>query len=278
MTYAYLLLDSSQIPDIHARLHQLAINAAPHALYLTTQYAELASCGPVLVAVEPDSPLAQAFAEQWQARAGIWLETDADEHTLIAHLRSLIHVKLEGGVPAFFRYYDPRITRLWLADLTAGERDRLMGPVCLIRLPDGLLITRQTPNQPGAQYADTPWLSLSTQQLEHLSQASRTQFAQLLITHCQHHFPQCLQALDNHQQLAWAQGCQRNAARQGYSAKDEMLIWVGLYAAFGDEFPDGPDQEAYRQLLSERDASPEQRLARLSDELTRQCVSGEITL
>ena len=278
MTYAYLLLDSSQIPDIHARLHQLAINAAPHALYLTTQYAELASCGPVLVAVEPDSPLAQAFAEQWQARAGIWLETDADEHTLIAHLRSLIHVKLEGGVPAFFRYYDPRLTRLWLADLTAGERDRLMGPVCLIRLPDSLLITRQTPNQPGAQYADTPWLSLSTQQLEHLSQASRTQFAQLLITHCQHHFPQCLQALDNHQQLAWAQGCQRNAARQGYSAKDEMLIWVGLYAAFGDEFPDGPDQEAYRQLLTERDASPEQRLARLSDELTRQCVSGEITL
>lgn len=278
MTCAYLLLDSNQIPDIHTRLHQLAKHAAPHALYLTTQYAELASCGPVLVAVEPDSPLAQAFTEHWQASAGIWLESDADEHTLIAHLRSLIHVQLEGGVPAFFRYYDPRITRLWLADLTRGERDRLMGPVCLIRLPDGLLITRQTGDQPGAHYTDTPWLSLNTQQLEQLGQASRQQFVDLLIAHCQQHFPKCLQGLDAHQQQEWARACQRNADRQGYSAEDDVLRWVGLYVAFGDEFPDGPGQGVYRQLLSERDASPEQRLARLSDELMRQCIRGDVTL
>ena len=96
--------------------------------------------------------------------------------------------------------------------------------------------------------------------------------------HCQQHFPKCLQGLDAHQQQEWARACQRNAARQGYSTEDEMLRWVGLYAAFGDGFPDGPGQGVYRQLLSARDASPEQRLTRLFDELNRQCTRGEITL
>ena len=278
MTCAYLLLDSNQIPDLYVHLFQLEQNTVPHSLYLTTQYAELAPCGPVLVAVKPGSLLAKTFTLEWQTTAGIWLESDADEPALIAHLRSLIHVRLEGDVTAFFRYYDPRITRLWLADLTVAERDRLMGPVCLIRLPDGLSITRQTPDPHGARYANTPWLSLSSQQLEHLSQASRDQFTQLLIAHCQDHFPQCLQALDAHQQQAWAGACQRNAARQGYSAKDEVLRWVALYAAFGDAFPDGRGQEVYRQLLSEREVSPAQRLEHVLTELTRQAVSGEVTL
>ena len=87
-----------------------------------------------------------------------------------------------------------------------------------------------------------------------------------------------MQGLDAHQQQEWARACQRNAARQGYSAEDDVLRWVGLYVAFGDEFPDGPGQGVYRQLLSERDASPEQRLARLSDELMRQCIRGDVTL
>lgn len=143
MTRAYLLLDSNQIPNLYARLFQLAQNTLPHALYLNTRYADLASVGPVLIAVEPNGPLAKAFTEEWQTRAGIWLETVADEADLIEHLRSLIHVQLEGDVSALFRFYDPRITRLWLADLMDAERDRLMGPVCAIRLPGGFISSKK---------------------------------------------------------------------------------------------------------------------------------------
>ena len=137
MSRAYLLLDSCQIDNLQARVCELAPGSRPHFLYLMTQYAELAFCGPLLVAVQAHSPLAQAFDAHWQATAGIWLESDADEERLIKHLRSLIHVRVEGDVSVLFRYYDPRIARLWLQDLAAGERDRLMGPVSLIRLPEG---------------------------------------------------------------------------------------------------------------------------------------------
>lgn len=276
MTRAYLLLDSNQIPDLYARLFQLAPKAVPHALYLTTRYADLANIGPVLVAVEPTSTLAKTFIEEWQARAGIWLETEANEAELIAHLRSLVHVQLEGEVSAFFRFYDPRIIRLWLADLPDTERDRLMGPVRSIRLAEGCFIHQKNPDQPCGQYATTPWLRLSTEQLESVCQSKRDQFAQRMIEHCQRYFPQCLQGLDLLARQQWAQDCQRNAARQGYSAEDEVMSWIGVYAYFGETFPDGAGQEVYRHLLSERDRTPPQRLEHVLDELTRQLLTGEV--
>lgn len=275
----YLLLDSIQIPELYARLYQLAQITTVHSLYLSTQYAELASIGPVLVAVEPGSALAQTFHEQWQEKAGIWLESDAAETTLVAHLRSLIHVGLEGGVCAFFRYYDPRITRLWLEDLSSEKRDRLMGPVRLIRLPntDGSerVLRQQNPDQPCASYAATPWLGLSEKELEHLSHAQRECFSQQLIAHCQRYFPQCLQGLSPQAQQDWALGCQRNAARQGYSARDEVMAWVGLYATFGDEFPDAAEHVVYRRLLAERGVLPEQRLDHVLDELIKQSIPAQ---
>ena len=270
MTRAYLLLDSNLIQNLYPRLFDLAKITVTHSLYLTTCYAKLASFGPVLVPVEPGSALASTFIEEWQAQAGIWLESDANEDHVVKHLRSLIHVRLEGDVSAFFRYYDPCITRLWLEDLAEAERDRLMGPVRCIRLPDGLLIQQKNADQPCGQYAPTPWLSLSAQALEHLCQAQREQFTQRLVAHCQRYFPDCLQGLEARAQQDWAHGCQRNAARQGYSADDQVMAWASVYAAFGDEFPDGQAQQVYRQLLSQRDASPERRLERVLDELISQ--------
>ena len=277
MTRAYLLLDSNQIPNLYARLFQLAQNTLPHALCLTTRYADLASVGPVLIAVEPNGPLAKAFTEEWQTRAGIWLETVADEADLIEHLRSLIHVQLEGDVSALFRFYDPRITRLWLADLMDAERDRLMGPVCAIRLPGGFYIQQKNSNQPCGHYAATPWLTLSAQQLEDLCQGKRDQFAQRMVDHCQRYFPQCLHGVQAQAQQQWAQDCQRSAARHGYSAEDEVMCWIGLYAYYGEAFAEGEGHEVYRQLLAARNVTPQQRLDDLLGELTRQLITGEVS-
>ena len=278
MNRAYLLLDSHLIPNIFARLFKLAHITVAHSLYLTTRYAEMASFGPVLVSVEPGSALANTFIEQWQGRAGIWLESDADETLVLEHLRSLIHVRLEGDVTAFFRFYDPCITRLWLAGLAEAERDQLMGPVRVIRLPEGVVIQQNNPHQPCARYASTPWLTLSAQTLEHLCQARREHFTQRLVEHGQRYFAPCLQGLDEPAQQAWALGCQRNAARQGYSADDEVMAWASLYATFGDEFPEGLEHAVYRQVLSQRAVAPEQRLEQLLDELMTQMKPAERAL
>ena len=275
MSRAYLLLDSCQIDNLQARVCELAPGSRPHFLYLMTQYAELAFCGPLLVAVQAHSPLAQAFDAHWQATAGIWLESDADEERLIKHLRSLIHVRVEGDVSVLFRYYDPRIARLWLQDLAAGERDRLMGPVSLIRLPEGDL-HRKGLARVGAEYAHVPWLTLDAQQLEHLGQAGREAVLQRVQAHCQQFFPAYLDGLDSAGQKQWASACCCSAERQGYSAVDDVMRWVSVYGHFGDTFPDGPDHTVYRQLLASRDGSPKERLDKLLAEFKRQLVCAGI--
>lgn len=279
MMHAYLLLDSHQIEGLHAQLYALAPTATPHSLYLMTQYAAMAAFGPVVVGVERDSQLANTFYANWQEKAGIWLESDAAEADLIAHLRSLIHVQLDGDVSAFFRFYDPVITRLWLHDLPAVERDRLMGPVRVIRLPEAdgstLLISQQNPDQPTTRYAPTPWLKLSAHTLERLCQAQRRQFLQRLVDHVQRYFPHCLHDLHPRQQQAWALACQASAARQGYSAEDEVMLWASLFATYGQDFPQGEGQEIYRTLLAERGVTPRQRLDRVLDELTLRAIPRE---
>jgi len=276
MSRAYLLLDSCQIENLNARLFERAPGAAPHALYLMTQYAELAAYGPVLIAVETGSPLVQAFVQQWQYSAGIWIESDADEAQLVAHLRSLIHARLEGGVCVLFRYYDPRITRLWLQHLPAGERDRLMGPMNLIRLPDGVL-QREGAAFPGVCYTHTPWLTLDVQQVQRLSEAAREAVLVGVIEQCQQYFPACMQGLDATGQRLWATQCCCNAERQGYSAMDEVMRWVSLYAHFGESFPDGFGHGRYREILSAREQLPKERLDNLLTELKRQIALGEVT-
>ncbi|MHC8374839.1 DUF4123 domain-containing protein [Pseudomonas sp. MDT1-16] len=273
MSQAYLLLDRAQIERLPERLFELG-STTFQSLYQTTAYSPLEEVGPVLLPVSPNSPLAQTFFRDWSATCGIWLESEAQEAVVLEHLRSLIHVRVAGDVTVLFRYHDPRISALWLAQLAACERDRLMGPIRLIRLPE-LDIHQENPDQPAAQYAQEPWLFLPAEQLDHLGTAQRQRFAQQLIEHCQQYFPECLQGLDAFALQQWASHCQHSAERHGYSAIDEVLLWARFHAALGTDFPDAPDHAAYRRMLAEPGVSPEQRLDNLNAELTRQQLTGK---
>lgn len=153
-----------------------------------------------------------------------------------------------------------------------------MGPVRLIRLPQALHATghicQETP-QPAAQYAPIPWLALTAEQLEHLSSAKRQCFTRQLIEHGLRFFPEQLNALHSDALQQWAVGCQQSAARQGYSAIDEVMAWARLYAVLGEDFPTRAEQAVYRQLLAEPGVSPAQRLDNLNSELNRQLLTDK---
>ena len=271
MSQAYLLLESVQIENLAHRLFEAAGGVQLHQLYQRTAYSALADVSPVLVAVTPNSSLAHTFAQEWSATAGIWLESDADETTVIEHLRSLVHARVEGEVTVLFRYYDPQITALWLADLPAHERDPLMGPIRSIRLPH-TVIHQTNPDQPGAKYADKPWLLLSAEQLAQLNSAKQQSFAQRLIEHCETYFPHYLQG-QNLSAEQWAAQCQATAERYGYSAADEIFLWARFHAELGADFAQGPAHGVYRQILEKPGIPPEQRLDELNTALTHQLLT-----
>ena len=274
--HSYLLLDGAQIDGLAARIYSLEESPSLHLLYQQSAYEALAEVGPLLVAVRPHSELAQVFHREWQATAGIWLESDASEDDLLEHLRSLIHVRLEGDQTMLFRYHDPRITALWLGALKADERDPLMGPVKRIRLPSDsgaeLELLRENKPQTFARYDDSPWLRLSQEQLEQMNQAKHACFDQRLLAHLQRFYPESLQGMDVAAQQQFAALCRQSAARYGYSAANEVTRWAGLLVELGSDFPQPPEHETYRQLLEQRGPLPAQRLDNLIAELQCQLL------
>ena len=279
MSQAYLLLDGALIDNLPNRLFELAGSTAYQSLYQQTAYSALVTVSPVLLPVVPNSPLAHTFLEEWSATAGIWLESEVNETAVVQHLRSLIHARIEGAASVLFRYYDPRITSLWLASLEPRERDRLMGPIRLIALPESLhpagVIRQENPEQPIAQYADKPWLLLTPEQVDHLSAAKRQRLAQQLIQHCQLHVPQRLQGLSPAAQQQWASACQRSAEQHGFSTADQVTCWANLHAVLGDEFPNAAEHAVYRQILDQKGVLPAQRLQHLNAELRRQLLTAK---
>lgn len=279
MSQAYLLLDGAQIDNLPHRLFELGCTMTYQALYQHTAYSGLLNISPVLVPVEAHSALAQTFTREWRATAGIWLESEQATAVVVQHLRSLVHARVEGDVTVLFRYYDPRITGAWLGDLEPQARDRLMGPVRLIVLPEslqaGAAIRQENPTQPIGQYASNPWLALGTEQLEQLGAARRHGLAQQLIKHCQEHFPHTLHGLDDAAQQQWAAQCQRSAGLHGYGAIGDVARWASFHAVLGDDFPDASGHAVYRQLLNEPGVLPEQRLDDLSAELQRQLLTDK---
>ena len=272
MNQAYLLLDQAQIENLPHRLFELGCSAPCHPLYQGTAYSSLNEVSPVLVEVSPHSPLADTFAREWRETAGLWLESDAGQDAVLKHARSLVHARIEGAVTVFFRYYDPRIMALWLPDLPGAERDRLMGPIRLIRLPH-TQIHQQNPAQAVAQYAHTPWLQLGAEQLAQLSTSKRQHISQQLIEHAQQYFPQCVQGMAPAAQQQWATHCQHRAQQYGFSAVNEVFLWARFHAELGAEFPEDASHARYRQLLAEPGVSPEQRLNNMNAELTHQLLT-----
>jgi len=274
--HSYLLLDGAQIEGLVARIYGLEESPLLHLLYQQSAYEALAEIGPLLVAVRPHSELAQVFQQEWQATAGIWLESDASEDDLVEHLRSLIHVRLDGDQTMLFRYHDPRIMALWLGALKTDERDPLMGPVKRIRLPADsgaeLALLRENKPQAFARYDDIPWLRLSQEQLEQMNQAKHACFDQRLLAHLQRFFPESLQGMDVAAQQQFAALCRQSAARYGYSAPDEVTRWAGLVAELGADFPQPPEHGRYRHLLEQRGPLPAQRLDNLIAELQCQLL------
>lgn len=90
----------------------------------------LAAVAPYVVSLSPRSALTKAVIEQgWGESWGIFLRSPAILPALARHFRELLPVKDERGKELFFRFYDPRVLRLYLPTCTPTELRTFFGPV-----------------------------------------------------------------------------------------------------------------------------------------------------
>lgn len=91
---------------------------------------ELEFAAPYLVQLEYDDSYSIKLIERaWGNSWSIFLKCDSSMDTLRRHLRTLLTVQDTKGNQLLFRYYDPRMLRVYLPTCVSDELKTVYGPI-----------------------------------------------------------------------------------------------------------------------------------------------------
>jgi hypothetical protein len=91
---------------------------------------ELMKVAPYLVRLRHSSPFpAWLIEHSWARSWGVFLSATGDRPVVRKHLQRLLLVRDGQGKELYFRYYDPRVLRVYLPTCTSQELQLLFGPV-----------------------------------------------------------------------------------------------------------------------------------------------------
>jgi hypothetical protein len=124
----YALLDASREPSVLKVIYES--KEEYQSLYEGAQGAQLAHFAPYLIRVPQKSALLDTLIKQaWSKSWGVFLTSDTPLKDLRTHFRHFLTVKLPDGQQVYFRYYDPRVLRLFLPTCLPEETTQFFGPV-----------------------------------------------------------------------------------------------------------------------------------------------------
>jgi Domain of unknown function (DUF4123) len=123
-----LLLDAARDPRLPSLIRRSRLD---HRCLLRGRLPRvLAAVAPYLVSLSPRSAFTTTVIEQgWGESWGLFLRSQSILPELARHFRELLLVKDERGRELFFRFYDPRVLRLYLPTCTPAELRTFFGPV-----------------------------------------------------------------------------------------------------------------------------------------------------
>ena len=131
----FAILDGASVPLLQQNLSSFA---AEHAcLYRGELQPDMAEVAPYLVMLERDAEFTKwVLSKGWGEHWGIFGVTHADIWTLRRHFRKFLMVYDESRKSLYFRYYDPRVLRVYLPTCNPLELKTVFGPVASYLVED----------------------------------------------------------------------------------------------------------------------------------------------
>jgi len=124
----WAILDGARDSRIYPALNETHLNSS--CLYAGNLAPELKSNAPYLVALdEYDFFTHYIIKNGWGESWGVYLRCDASLEQLRRHLRRFLTVQDERGKRLIFRYYDPRVLRVYLPTCLPAELRQVFGPI-----------------------------------------------------------------------------------------------------------------------------------------------------
>ncbi len=124
----FAVLDAARCPQLIELLS--ASGEEFRSMYEGASAVDLALVAPYLVRLPGESGLLEKLArEGWGKSWGIYLTSSLPLADLRHHLRRFLMVQVPGGKWVYFRFFDPRVLRVYLPTCTEQERRDFFGPI-----------------------------------------------------------------------------------------------------------------------------------------------------
>jgi hypothetical protein len=124
----FALLDAARAPALPARLAEFEVEHA--SLFAGEMGKMLKDVAPYLARCPHDSPLMKWILEEgWGDSWGIFVSANLSLEELRRHLKRFLLVKDEEGRRYHFRFYDPRVLRVYLPTCTPREAAMFFGRI-----------------------------------------------------------------------------------------------------------------------------------------------------
>jgi len=122
------ILDGASVPKLVRAIGTHGVESA--CLFAGKLHPSMARVAPYLVRLERETEFVDwVFERGWGRHWGVFLRSPASLDALRKHLRDLLMVKDPDGKVVQFRFYDPRVLRLYLPTCTSEEAELVFGPV-----------------------------------------------------------------------------------------------------------------------------------------------------
>lgn len=124
----YAVIDGASCEDLLGKLDELApVNCC---LYAGELEADMKGVAPHLVLLKEDHLFTRWLLANFMGKSWcIFACSSADFSAIRKHFRTFLMVKGPDGETLYFRYYDPRVLRVYLPTTNKEERHIVFGPI-----------------------------------------------------------------------------------------------------------------------------------------------------
>ena len=127
-TQAYALVDAARSESIYPKI--MGAKTKSVCLHRGKMAEELAWVAPYLVQLQPEDSFTGWLLEHgWGKSRFVLVRSCVSFGELKRHFRTFLTVYDEDGKSCFFRFYDPRVLRVYLPTCNAAEIKTVFGPV-----------------------------------------------------------------------------------------------------------------------------------------------------
>jgi hypothetical protein len=124
----FILLDAARMGgDI---LNAKGLNPDFDSLYRGKSEAHLAAVSPYLFSIQHNTEFENWFLQKgWGDSWGILVFSNSELKTLVKHFRQFLMILTEDKKDLYFRFYDPRVLRIFLPTCNREQLKEFFGPV-----------------------------------------------------------------------------------------------------------------------------------------------------